>query len=230
MGYNVQGNPAATRFVRDMERAIRHTQFFLEAARQRMRQVADPRRTTNVPLAAGDWILLSTKNIKVQHGGSDKLFPRFLGPFRIVQEVNPVAFRLELPTPMRIHPVFHASLLRKYKPRRGQDGEAIVTPPPAPMVLAEGVEFKVDMILWDRDKEISVRTNAHGVPNRRIQKEYLVKWIGYTEEHNQWIAEAELEAFRPVINEYLAIKAQAQAAQQPALQAAMLWHQKVKWG
>jgi transposase InsO family protein len=222
--------PAATRFVRDMERAIRHTQFFLEAARQRMRQVADPRRTTNVPLAVGDWVLLSTKNIKVQHGGSDKLFPRFLGPFRIVQEVNPVAFRLELPTPMRIHPVFHASLLRKYKPRRGQDGEEIVTPPPAPMVLAEGVEFKVDMILGDRDKEISVRTNAHGVPNRRIQKEYLVKWVGYTEEHNQWIAEAELEAFRPVINEYLAIKAQAQAAQQPALQAAMLWHQKVKWG
>jgi hypothetical protein len=62
-----------------------------------MRQVADPHRSTHVTIAVGDLVLLSTKNIKVQHGGSDKLFPRFLGPFRVIHEVNPVAFRLELP-------------------------------------------------------------------------------------------------------------------------------------
>jgi hypothetical protein len=60
-------------------------------------------------------------------------------------------------------------------------------------------------------------------------KEFLVKWEGYPIEHNQWIPEAELEAFRPAINEYLAIKAQVAANQRPVLQAAMLWHQKVKW-
>jgi hypothetical protein len=221
--------PAATKFVRDMERAIRHTQFFLEAARQRMRQSADRHRTVNVPLAVGDMVLLSTKNIKVQHGGSDKLFPRFLGPFRIDHVVNPVAFRLELPAPMRIHPVFHASLLRKYKPRQAADGTPIHSAPPLPLILSDTTEFRVEMILGDRDKEISVRTNAHGVPHRRIQKEFLVKWEGYPIEHNQWIPETELEAFRPAINEYLAIKAQVAANQRPVLQAAMLWHQKVKW-
>jgi hypothetical protein len=213
-----------------MERAIRHTKFFLEAARQRMRQVADPHRSTHVTIAVGDLVLLSTKNIKVQHGGSDKLFPRFLGPFRVIHEVNPVAFWLELPAPMRIHPVFHVSLLRKYRPRKREGAVDIPVPPPVPMILTDTAEFKVEMILGDRDKEISVRTNAHGVAHRRVQKEFLVKWVGYTEDHNQWIPEAELEVFRPAINEYLAVKARVEAArQQPALQVAMMWHQKVRW-
>jgi transposase InsO family protein len=222
--------PAAMKFVRDMERAIRHTKFFLEAARQRMRHVADPHRSTHVTIAVGDLVLLSTKNIKVQHGGSDKLFPRFLGPFRVIHEVNLVAFRLGLPAPMRIHPVFHVSLLRKYMPRRREGAVDIPVPPPVPMILTDTAEFKVDMILGDRDKEISVRTNAHGVAHRRVQKEFLVKWVGYTEDHNQWIPKAELEVFRPAINEYLAVKARVEAArQQPALQVAMMWHQKVRW-
>jgi hypothetical protein len=221
--------PAATKFVRDMERAIRHTQFFLEAARQRMRQAADRHRTVNVPLAVGDMVLLSTKNIKVQHGGSNKLFPRYLGPFRIAHMVNPVAFELDLPAPMRIHPVFHSSLLRKYKPRQVVEGAEPPAPPPLPLILSDDTGFRVEMILGDRDKEISVRTNAHGVAHRRIQKEFLVKWEGYAIEHNQWIPEVELEAFRPAINEYLAIKARVTAGQPPVLQAAMLWHHKVKW-
>jgi hypothetical protein len=130
---------------------------------------------------------------------------------------------------MRIHPVFHASLLRKYRPRQATDGTPIHPAPLLHMILSDTTEFRVEMIIKDRDKEILVRTNAHAVPHRRIQKEFLVKWEGYPVEHNQWIPEAELEAFRPAINAYLAINAQVAASQRPMLRAAMLWHQKVKW-
>ena len=44
-----------------------------------------------------------------------KLNPRYLGPFRIVERIRPIAYRLELPSELsRIHNVFHVSMLRKY--------------------------------------------------------------------------------------------------------------------
>ena len=41
----------------------------------------------------------------------DKLDYRRLGPFRINEKINDVTFRLDLPPQLRIHPVFHSSLL-----------------------------------------------------------------------------------------------------------------------
>jgi hypothetical protein len=40
-----------------------------------------------------------------------KLRDRYIGPFLITEEVSPVAFRLKLPSRVRIHDVVHASLL-----------------------------------------------------------------------------------------------------------------------
>ena len=43
--------------------------------------------------------------------------PRYIGPYKIVERIGEVAYRLELPSYLdRIHDVFHASMLRKYIP------------------------------------------------------------------------------------------------------------------
>ena len=47
-------------------------------------------------------------------GRCGKLAPRFCGPFEIFSKKGLVAYELALPAYVRVHNVFHASLLNKY--------------------------------------------------------------------------------------------------------------------
>ena len=50
-------------------------------------------------------------------GSKNKLAPRYVGPFEILDRIGPVAYRLALPPALeRMHNVFHVSQLRKYVP------------------------------------------------------------------------------------------------------------------
>lgn len=50
-------------------------------------------------------------------GKKGKLALRFVGPFKILQRVGKLAYKLELPPNLaNVHPVFHVSMLRKYEP------------------------------------------------------------------------------------------------------------------
>ena len=51
----------------------------------------------------------------VRFGKREKLSPRFIGPFEILERVGTVAYRLALPPSMSgVHEVFHVSMLRRY--------------------------------------------------------------------------------------------------------------------
>ncbi len=63
-----------------------------------------------------DQVLLSTKHVhlKVPRGEVAKLMPKYIGPFKVLERLGS-AYRLALPRNLRMHPVFHVSLLRAYQ-------------------------------------------------------------------------------------------------------------------
>ena len=67
----------------------------------------------------GDHVFLKVmpKRGVVMFGKREKLSPRFIGPFEILERVGTVAYRLALPPSMSgVHEVFHVSMLQKYTP------------------------------------------------------------------------------------------------------------------
>jgi hypothetical protein len=76
--------------------------------------------------------------------GTKKLYPRWTGPFTISKMVGPNAAKLALPSSMRIHPVFHVSLLKPYR------GNGPLQPPP-PIEIDGDKYFAVEAIIDHRD-------------------------------------------------------------------------------
>ncbi|XP_013658496.1 uncharacterized protein LOC106363268 [Brassica napus] len=60
------------------------------------------------------YLKVSAQKGKDHFGKVGKLAVRFISPFRIIGRVGEVAYKLELPEDMNLHPVFHVSMLRKH--------------------------------------------------------------------------------------------------------------------
>jgi hypothetical protein len=47
----------------------------------------------------------------VNAANARKVLPKFIGPFTVIKCVNAVAYKLGLPETMKVHDVFHVSLI-----------------------------------------------------------------------------------------------------------------------
>jgi len=135
---------------------------------------------------AGQLVLLDARNLDIRHKGfakTNKLAPRFIGPFPIVKQVHKDSYELKLSKGLKLHPVFHTSLLKLYQqdPNRKQKTSKVV--------LADGsVGQLVDSVI--------------GYRKYRGKVQYKIKWLGETEDQATWEPESELGQIPGLIQEF----------------------------
>ena len=130
-------------------------------------------------LKEGDFALVNPHTLKLVdvEGTGVKLVQRTIGPFEVMEKINPLVYRLRLPESYPMHPVFNLEHLKKYHPSSPELGERTILPPTRDVVGRE--EYKVECILGHR---LASKRNG----NRRM---YLVRWKGYEPTEDSWVSE-----------------------------------------
>jgi hypothetical protein len=143
-------------------------------AQNRMKQQADQHHSER-SFEVGDWVFLRLqpyKQMSLKQAKKDnKLSPMYYGPYKVLQKIGTMAYKLELPTSSRVHPVFHVSFLKKVI------GDKI----PVQTILPE-LEEEGKIIL---EPEAITDTRIRQLRNRSISK-YLIKWRKLSTKDSTW--------------------------------------------
>ncbi|KAL0176566.1 hypothetical protein M9458_028896, partial [Cirrhinus mrigala] len=163
--------PAVDYWFWESERVWDSAHHHLQQAIRRDKHFADARRRIAPLYQPGDSVWLSTRDLRLRLP-CRKLSPRYIGPFKILRQINDVTFQLQLPPRYRIHPTFHVSLLKPYFPSATETpGAEAGTPPPE--ILDQPSIYTVNQILDSR--------------RRGGRMEYLIDWEGYGPEERSWV-------------------------------------------
>lgn len=153
-------------------------------------------RGPDLELDIGDRVMLSTKNRRQQYTAKGekrvaKFMPRFDGPYTIA-DINHDAstVTLDLPTTAKLCPTYHTSEILPYN-----ENDCTLFPSrelarPGSIVTENGVEE------YYVDKIIDARKRGRGM-------QYLVRWLGYGPEEDEWLAGSEL-ADNAALDDWLA--------------------------
>lgn len=167
-----------------MEQLLEYGTTRMKKAQEAMRVQANKHRK-DVTYDEGDWVWLSSKNIRTERPVKD-LEDKMLGPYRVIGKAGE-SYKLELPRSMRNNPTFSPDRLRPAAddPLPGQELE-----PPRPNVTSDGQK------LWDVDDILKSR-RYYG----RLQ--YKVKWHNVERDDEWYYADAgEFDGAQEVVDEF----------------------------
>lgn len=166
-----------------MEEILIYIRHNMEDTREVMARQANKHRT-EASFNPGDMVFLSTKNITTIRP-SRKLDDKRVGPFKVLDKVG-TAYRLELPTTIKRHNVFHPSLLTlaSTNPLQGQHN-----PPPEPVITKDDEQWVVEDILDSK--------RVYG------RLKYRVKWEHVDQDLTWWNADNnEFEGSQDVVDAF----------------------------
>jgi hypothetical protein len=97
----------------------------------------------------GDEVWLNIKNFRLPEGLNHKFLGPYVGPFKVLEKKFPDTYKLELPENLKVHLVFHVSLLKPVacdasRPDREHNSR------PSPNLVHNELEFEMEVVLKSR--------------------------------------------------------------------------------
>ncbi|SPC63836.1 related to pol protein [Ustilago sp. UG-2017b] len=147
-----------------------HCKYLQEQIREAQCRTVDQynRKHKDIEFKVGDMVYINCQNWKTRRP-TPKLDTRFAGPYPVQEQVGRRAYRITLPANLRVHDVFHVSML---EPARTSSLAQRAEQPTIPSLPDEDLDFEVEALIDKR--------SHHGVT------EYKVLWRGYPEEAASW--------------------------------------------
>ncbi|KAJ1596226.1 hypothetical protein NDA14_001345 [Ustilago hordei] len=147
-----------------------HCKYLQEQIREAQQRSVDQynRKHKDIEFKVGDMVYINRRNWKTRRP-TPKLDTRFAGPYPVQERVGRRAYRITLPANLRVHDVFHVSML---KPARTSSLPQLAEQPTIPSLPDEDLNFEVEALI---DKRSHNGTT-----------EYKVLWRGYSEEAASW--------------------------------------------
>ena len=158
----------------------------LKRAQERMKRYYDQGRR-GISFEVGDYVYLKLQpygQMTLRKKLNLKLSKRYHGPFKVLEKLSDVAYRLELPPTSKLHPVFHITVLKK----RVGDPRLIVEE--LPKFDEEG-----RMLLQPREA-LEYRVVTRGRKRRKVWQ-VLIRWGGVPREEATWEDYEDMESRFP---------------------------------
>ncbi|XP_072999188.1 uncharacterized protein [Typha latifolia] len=150
-----------------------------------MKQVYDQRHQEK-SFSIGDLVYIKLQPYRqssIRPIPNQKLAPKFYGPYQVIEQIGPVAYHIDLPEEVRIHPVFHVSSVKARVP----PAELIGAIPPEPIRADPNeseAESSTPIPVWILVKQ-----------HTRLQDEWVTKilleWHGRTVDEATWMPESD---------------------------------------
>ncbi|KAJ1702159.1 hypothetical protein LUZ63_001938 [Rhynchospora breviuscula] len=159
--------------LRERQHTLRQLRANLVKAQDRMKKYADCKRSER-QFKVDDLVYLKLqpyRQITVAGLRNMKLSPKFYGPFKVIQRIGNLAYKLLLPPESTIHPVFHVSQLKKHIGNRHVPSPTL--PVQGPL---GGYRLAPEKILNRR----LIPRNNQPVP------QVLIKWVNASGDDSSW--------------------------------------------